>query len=235
MTTTTRNLILCIQFSLLATAVGTNELERYRVVIPGEDAVVMFKAESMGLRSTGGMVPRNWDVFVVPKNRNNRERITNMQFYDCAGLDISPDGSNIVFSAMQNQFPKDSFFDLRLAALKAINPDDKRFVAGTVILDNGKHNIDPRFSPDNSHVVFLSKSRRKRTLRELLTPFSGTVHFLWEVSVMDLHTLSLTVIDRSNNPIRGHDCSSDGRTIAYTKNGTVCHWSVEDIKPNEKQ
>lgn len=238
---TTRNpiwwtiLILCVQLGRHAAAGGTNKLERYRIPIPGNDASVMFKAESMGLRSTGGTVPHRWDVFILPEDGRELQRITNMQFDECAGLDVSPDGSNIVFSARLNQFPKDSFFVLRLAAIKAINPDDKRFVGGTVILDNGKHNLAPHYSPDGRHVVFLSKSRRQRTLGEVLTPFSGTVHFLWEVCVIDLRTLSVTVIDRSNNPLAGDGYSSNGKTIAYTKDGRVCHWSVADIKPNEKQ
>jgi Tol biopolymer transport system component len=174
-------------------------------------------------------------VFVVPEDGHDQQRITNMQFHDCGGLDVSPNGSTVVFSARVNQFPKDSFFVLRLAVIKAINPDDKRFVGGAVILDNGKHHIEPRFSPDGSHVVFLSKSRRQRTLGEALLPFSGTVRSLWEVSVIDIQTLSVTVIDKSNSSIAGHGYSSDGNTIAYTKDDKVCHWSVADIKPNKKQ
>ncbi len=238
---TTRNpiwwaiLILCIQLGRHATAGGTNELERYRIPIPGRDASVMFKAESMGLRSTGGTVPRRWDVFILPEDGRQLQRITNMQFDECAGLDVSPDGSNMVFSARVNQFPKDSFFALRLAVIKAINPDDKRFVGGTVILDNGKHHIEPRFSPDGNHVVFLSKSRRSRTLAEALTPFSGTVQFLWEVCIIDLHTLSVTVIDKSNNAIAGHGFSDDGKTIAYTKDGKVCNWSMPDTNSTKTQ
>jgi len=180
-------------------------------------------------------VPRKWDVFILPKDGQALQRITRMQFDECAGLDVSPDGSNVIFSARINQYPKDTFFVLRLAAIKTINPDDKRFIGGTVILDNGKHCTEPRFSPDGKCVVFLSKLPRKRTFGEVLTPFSGTVHFLWEVCVIDLRTLSVTVIDISNNPISGHGYSSDGKTITYTKDGKVCHRSVVDSKPTEKQ
>lgn len=240
-TMTTRNpiwwaiLILCIQLGRHAAAGGTNELERYHIPIPGRDSSVMFKAESMGLRSTGGTVPRRWDVFILPEDGQKMQRITNMQFDECAGLDVSPDGSKIVFSARVNQFPKDSFFVLRLAAIKTINPEDKRFVGGTVILDTGKHHIEPRFSPDGNHVVFLSNSQRSRTLAEALTPFSGTVKILWEVCIIDLHTLSVTVIDRSNNAIAGHGFSGDGKTIAYTKDGKACNWSIPDTDSTKTQ
>lgn len=228
-------LILCAVFGRHTAAGGMNELERYRIPIPGRDASVIFKAESMGLRSTGGTVPRRWDVFILTADGQTLERITRMQFDECGGLDVSPDGSNVVFSARLNQYPKDTFFALRLAAIKTINPDDKRFVGGTVILENGKHCIEPRFSPDGRCVVFLSKSPRKRTFSEVLTPLSGTVHFLWEVCVIDLRTLSVTVIDKSNTVIAGHRFSDDGKTIAYTKAGNVRNWSMPDTKSTRTQ
>ena len=228
--------VLCILLSHQTVATAASDLEKYMVPLSGSRGVAMFRAERLGLRSTGGTVPRNWDVFIVRQDDGHEpQRITNMQFYDCGGLDVSPDGSNIVFSVMLNQYPQDSFFVLRLTAIQPIGSEEKRYIGGRVILDNGKHNLEPHYSPDGRHVVFLSKSRRQRTLGETLIPFRGTVHFLWEVCIIDLQTQSVTMVDRSNEAIIQHGYSSDGATVQYTKEGRVRQIAVADILAGENQ
>jgi hypothetical protein len=229
-------LLLCVLLSHQTVATAASDLEKYMVPLSGGRGVAMFKAERLGLRSTGGSVPRNWDIFVVKENDEpEQQRLTNMQFSECGGLDVSPDGSNIVFSARVNKYPQDSFFALRLTAIQPIRSDEKRYIGGTVILDNGKHNLEPHFSPDGRHVLFLSQSRRPRTLGETLVPFRGTVHFLWEICVIDLQTRAVTVIDRSNEAITQHGYSNGGTSVLYTKDGRVCHLDVADIQANKNE
>ena len=224
-------LLLGILLSRQIIAATPDGLEKYIVPLPGEHGLAMFRAESLGLRSTGGSVPRNWDIFLVTQdNRKDLQRVTNMQFWDCGGLDVSPDGRNIVFSASVNQYPKDSFLVLRTAALIQIAPQSKKYVGGTVLVDNGKNNVSPRYSPDGRHVVFLAQSQRPRTFGETLLPPWGTVQFLWEVCIIDLQTREVTVVDKSNDSIEQHGFSTDGTLILYTKEGQVRTRPLAGIK-----
>ena len=73
--------LVCILLSHQTVALAASDLEKYMAPLPGGRGVAMFKAESLGIRSTGGSVPRNWDVFVVQQDDGQEtQRLTNMQF-----------------------------------------------------------------------------------------------------------------------------------------------------------
>lgn len=198
----------------------TSELpEKWPVILPGGSEIGFFRASSVGLRSTGGSVPRNWDLYLIELQGGGERRITNMEFYDCYGMSVSPDGRDIVFSAMLNEYPNDSYFELRIIPAVSIPPGTKRFIGGRVLLHNGTHNILPVFSLDGKAVLYIAKSRRKRTLTEVINPFRGTVLFKWELCLLDIATGGVRVLDVSTNPIEGHRFLSGIKQITYRNDG----------------
>lgn len=194
--------------------------ESWPVLSPNGVDVAFFRAGSIGWRSTGGTLPRKWDVYLVTQQGTNERRVTNMEFYDCCGLDISPDGSNIIFSVMNNEYPKDSHFELRLVSAAGIANGEKRYIGGQVLLRNDKQNMMPLFSRDGRSVLFIAKERRDGTLKEMFKlPFHGSVFFRWELCVLDIETKKLKVLDESNAPIEGLRLLQDTGEVTYTKSG----------------
>lgn len=193
--------------------------EKWPALSPNRIDVGFFRAGFIGLRSTGGTIPRNWDLYLIERQGGNERRITNMEFYDCYGMDFSPDGSNIVFSVMCNEYPNDSYFELRIVPAVGLAPGTKQFIRGRVLLHDDKHNMLPVFSPDGKDILYIAKSRRKGTLTEVINPFKGTVLFKWELCLLDIATGGKKVLDVSTSPIEGHRFLLDTGRVSYRKDG----------------
>lgn len=205
--------------------------EKWPVVSPNGSEIAFFRAGTMGVRSTGGVVPRKWDLYLVDRHGDNERRITNMEFGDCCGMDFSPDGSNIVFSVMRNEYPVDSYFELRIISAVSIAQDAKRFVGGRVLLHDEKHNILPVISRDSRWVLYVAKSRRRGTFLEVINPLKGTVFFRWELCILDMTTGKTKVLDVSAVPINGHCFSSDMEQVFCRKNGQPLTIDISMYRP----
>lgn len=206
--------------------------EKWPALSSNRSDVGLFRAGFIGLRSTGGTIPRNWDLYLIGQQGANERRITNMEFKDCYGMSFSPDGSNIIFSVIRNEYPKDSYYELRIIPAVGIAPENRRFIGGRIVLHDGKNNILPVYSPDGRWILFLAKSRRKGTLKELINPFRGTVFFKWELCLLDVATECKKVLDVSNSPIEDHRFLSDMGRVSYRKDGQILQLDAfDDIVP----
>ena len=214
----------------------TSELpEKWPLVSPSGLDVGFFRAGYVGLRSTGGTVPRNWDLYLIALQGTNELRITNMEFKDCYGMDFSPDGSNIVFSVMRNEYPSDSYFELRMIPAVSIAPGTKRFIGGRVLLHDDKHNILPVFSPDGKSILYVAKFHRKGTLKEVINPFKGTVFFKWELCLLDIATGGKKVLDVSASLIEDHRFLSNTGLVSYRKDGQTLQKGGAGVSPTNSE
>lgn len=202
--------------------------EKCPVMSPNGEEIAFFRAGRIGMRSTGGSVPRDWDLYVITRHGEGERRITNMQFRDCGGASFAPDGSNIIFSVMRNEYPKDSFFELRIITATGISPEDRRFVGGRVLLHDGKQNMFPLFSDDGEHVVYVAKSLRKRTIIEVLDLTMGTVLYKWELCLLNIGTGETRILDVSQVPIEGHRFLSGTDRVSYRKGKQTMQLQLRD-------
>jgi Tol biopolymer transport system component len=194
----------------------TSELpEKWPHIFPDGSAIVFFRAGFVGLRSTGGTVPRDWDLYYIDKQGNVERRITNMKFKYCEGMSVSPDASNVVFSALLNEHPRQSYFALRMIAIEGIPTGESRFIGGRVLLHDDKNNIHPVFSHDGKHILFIAQQRRQRTFTEVIDLTMGTVLYKTELCLFNIATGEKKVLDVSNNPITEHRFLPEMGLVSY--------------------
>lgn len=188
----------------------SNQCELWPAWATDGKAIGFFRARYVRPYSTGGYTWKGWDVFISSFDGRIERRLTNCDFWECAGLTLSPDGNSVLYSSLQNSFPKDSYYQIFSVNSMGLLPDEKKYVSGKVVLAGQKDYLCPCYSPTGDFIVFVTRTKRTGTLLERL---GRSTLLQWELCKMNPDFTGIRVLLKSTSPIASPQISDDGKTI----------------------
>lgn len=177
---------------------------------PDGNTVGFFRARYVRPYSTGGYTWKGWDVFLSSLDGKIERRLTNFDFWECAGLTLSPDGHSVLYSSLQSSFPQDSYYQIFSVNTVGLLADEKKFVSGKVVLAGQKDYLYPCYSPSGDFIVFVTRTKRTGTVLERL---GRSTLLQWDLCRMNPDFTGIRVLLKSTSPIASPLVSNDGKTI----------------------
>jgi TolB protein len=152
--------------------------------------------------SMGGWTWDDWDIYVMDVDGSNVARLTHNNYYGISGVEFSPNGTSIFFSADNNRVASDLDTNVFEVSANGSVPPKPGVPQPTSIGKYAAWASEPAFSPDGKTMVVISdrKSSYKYDLLLIDADFANT------------KSLNATTVSRYNkNPV----FAEDGRRVFF--------------------